>query len=188
MNSITRLITIVLFFSLHITVFSQSDNVVSRYLVKKDSILRIKIGTIYPCFKVHSLSGDTISDYSLNNKITVINFWQQYCSPCIHEFDSLNNIFHDFKFHKDFQFLSFTCDSISDARSIVEKFSLLYPVCSISKAECYRLNLQQGFPTTIIVDRKRRISYIKSGMPSSQEKMKEAFKKYRTIISDLLYE
>ena len=177
---------IIIFISTSIYAQSNTNNKISRYLIKKDSVTQARIGTVYPSFKAYTLTDNSISDTNLQNKITVINFWFQDCRPCIYEFESLNKLYNDYKNNKDFQFISFTCDSETDAIPIVAKYKLLYPVCSISRDECYRLNFNQGFPTTIIVDKKGHVTYIKSGMPIDPDKMKYDFQKYRDIISNLL--
>ncbi len=180
------IMTLIVFLSTSIFAQSNTNNNLSSYIIKKDSVLQTHIGTEYPGFKAYTLKGESVSESNLQNKITVINFWFQNCQPCIYEFESLNKLFVDYENNKDFQFISFTSDSEVDAIPIVAKYKLPFTVCSISREECYRLNFNQGFPTTIIVDKKGRVAYIKSGIPVDSEKIKMVFQKYREIISNLL--
>lgn len=154
----------------------------NSYFHKKDSILRLNIGKQYPKFKATSLNRQTIDEKKLVGKVTIINFWFKHCEPCVAEFDELCNLQHKFSKDSAFQFISFTSDSPQDAKESVAKFKLSFPVYPISRAECYRLNLNQGFPTTIIVDKAGKIIFLKSGGYLEKEKIAQYIRKLEQII------
>lgn len=122
-----------------------------------------------------SISTDSII-YTTDNllaKITFINFWFEGCPPCIAEFEALNNLYNKYKTNKDFQFLSFTFETSKDALRIANKYHLEYPILLMEKKYIYNLNLNNGFPTTIITDKLGKISFIKCGGFIEEEKAKE---------------
>jgi len=135
----------------------------NSYFHKKDSILRLNIGKRYPEFKATSIEGQTIDEKKLEGKVTFINFWFKHCKPCVAELDELCILQQKFSKDPAFQFISFTLDSYQDAKESVAKFKLSFPVYPISRTECYRLNFNQGFPTTIIVNKTGKIIFLNSG-------------------------
>ena len=94
--------------------------------------------------------------------------------------DALEDIYNEFKDNSDFQFLSFSNDPIDITKISVEEYKIPYTVSSISDKESRRLNLNGGFPTTIITDRDGKIIYCKRGGGTTKEmnfKMLEPAKK-----------
>jgi peroxiredoxin len=132
------------------------------YIQKKDSILQLKIGVPFPDFTITNVNGNTLSKQELQGKITVVNFWFESCAPCIAELNSLNTLFQKFKDNPDFQFVSFTIDSIEIAKEAIKKFGILFDVYPITKKESERL-FCAGFPTNLIVDKNGKVAYVKEG-------------------------
>ena len=166
-------------------VFSQID-LISYNKYKKDSILQLNVGEVYPDFFTTSLNCEKFSGKILQNKVTIINFWFQHCEPCIIEFDALNNLYEKFCKNPVFQFISFTSDSEENAIEATMQYSLLFPVCPISRQECYRLNFNQGFPTTIIVDKEGKVNFIKSGGHIDKEKASKDVQLFEQKVKTLL--
>lgn len=156
------------------------------YLHKCDSLVQLNVGKQFPSFTAITLKGDIVSDKDLLGRVTIFNFWFRYCEPCIAEFDALNGLYQQFRDDKIFQFISFTSDAPEVANTSVIKYKLLFPVCSISEKECFRLNFNQGFPTTIIVDKFGKIALIKTGGSLEKEKIAVDIQKFTAIINNLL--
>lgn len=112
----------------------------------------------YPAFSAQS--GNIVhSNESLKGKVVFINFWFAQCHPCIEEMDDLNKLYDKFSADSGFVFLSFTFDSPEEVEASRKKYNFRYPVFSVSRKECYRLNLSNGFPFNIILDRKGYIKH-----------------------------
>lgn len=154
----------------------------TAYLHRYDSLVQLNIGKQFPPFKVLSLAGDSISEKSLLKKVTVFNFWFRYCEPCVAEFEALNALNKKFKDNPKFQFISFTSDSSEDAKETVLAYKLNFSVCPILEKECFRLNFNNGFPTTIIVDEEGKIIYIKSGGYIEKQEVDTQIDKIANII------
>lgn len=168
--------------------FSQHMNqeAINALMKRKDSIIQSNIGAKFPPFKAVTLKGDKLTESSLSGKITIINFWFEGCSPCVAEFEALNELYRTFENNPDFEFISFTLDPPEDAKKTVEKHKLLFKVCPVSREECYRLNLMQGFPTNIITDRLGRMLFIKSGGSIDKEKVSKQVKEFELLIATQL--
>jgi peroxiredoxin len=136
---------------------------------KNDSILQLKVGTVFPDFTTVNLKGDTLRGIQLKGKITFINFWFKSCAPCIAEMKHLNEMYQKFKDNPDFRFLSFTSDPKEIAEEAVRQFQIPFEVCPVTKKE-YESMYCKGFPTNIIVDASGKIAHIETGGPMSEAK------------------
>ena len=157
---------------------------------KMDSLYQVSerkiqenVGKQFPQFNAVTLNGETFTESNLKGRVTLINFWFEYCSPCIAEFDALNNLFIHYNGNKKFQFLSFTSDTEQSAKLSVEKYHLLFPVLCIPEAECFRLNFNSGFPTSIIVDETGKILVIKSGGSIDKTVIEPEIQKLAAVIN-----
>jgi len=139
---------------------------------QRDSALQLKIGVPFPDFKLIDTKGKTFSGQDLKGKITVINFWFESCSPCIKELDALKKFFLTFKDNSDFQFLSFTTDSLETAKTSIEKLDIPFDVYPTTGKECERL-FCAGFPTNIIIDQYGKVAYIKAGIYPSDSHIRQ---------------
>lgn len=131
------------------------------------------IGQNYFDFTAITLNGDTISNQDLQGKVTLLNFWFAGCAPCVAEFGALNELYSKYKDNSSLQLISFTKDELEYAAETVQKYNLLYPVCSVSIKECYHLNYSCGFPTSVIVDQQGKVAIIVSGIAGVYKKISE---------------
>jgi peroxiredoxin len=166
--------------------FLSSQNDFAAYTHKQDSLYQLNTGKPYPAFTAVSLEGKRMTEKELTGKVTIINFWFQYCEPCVAEFDAMNDLYRKFKDNPAFRFISFTSDSADSARLTVVKYKLSFPVFPVSEKECFRLNMNQGFPTTIIIDKAGRMALLKSGGYTESDKVVKDIAVYEQKINDLL--
>ena len=131
-----------------------------------DSLLAAKgqksVGLKFPNFKTRN-NLTQIDNNNLKRKITYINFWFKDCPPCIAEMRSLNDLYDQLRYQKDFQFFSFTFEGEKTIDLIRNKYKIQYPIFHLSKTECYRLNQDSGFPVHIILDKQGVILFLLSG-------------------------
>lgn len=131
-------------------------------LNEREARRKAAIGKPYPSFKAEN--GDAVlTKDSLKGKIVFINFWFEACKPCIAEMEGLNQLYDSLKDYKDFEFISFTYESPKVIEKMREKYGMKYKILSISRSECLRLNQNNGYPTSIVLDRKQKIKDIKTG-------------------------
>jgi cytochrome oxidase Cu insertion factor (SCO1/SenC/PrrC family) len=139
------------------------DSVRKNIAVDFKQIMNKFIGEQFPQFNVRHSDSTTFSNADLLNKVAFVNFWFESCPPCIAELEGFNNLFDTLKDNKDFIFVSFTFDSDSTIEKLVKKYDIKYKVIHIDRAECYRLNLNSGFPTSFVLDKKGIIKFAKAG-------------------------
>lgn len=170
-----RYFTILLFmlFYTAISLAQQNKTPGEQYM---DSLFREKarqsIGKDFPQFKA-VFNGKLISNDSLRGKVVFINFWFKACPPCIAEMPALNELYKKLKGNKSFEFLSFTYENSSNVRAFIQKYKVQYKIASVSRNECYRLNQNNGFPTSIIVGKDGKIRELYTGGDADAETSRE---------------
>ena len=127
------------------------------------------IGSKYLDFNVEALQGKRFSENNLQKKITVIDFWEESCSPCVGLFDFFNNLSLHYKDNPSFQLFSFTCDSEERAKKIVDKHNLLFDVACIKREEIYHLNYNTCFPAILIIDSNGIVSNFYFGLNENEK-------------------
>ncbi len=163
---------LVVFLAISINAFAQK--ITSG--VNMDSLFKAKeresIGKAFQHFTA-TVDGDTISNETLKGKVVFINFWFEACPPCIAELDALNTLYKKFRHNKNFAFLSFTHEKPGKLPLLKKKHTMQYKVISVSDQECYRLNQNNGFPTSIILDKNGIIAALFTGGTTDKRKAKQ---------------
>lgn len=79
----------------------------SRFL----AISKVNIGAPLPDFSIRAVSNNDIiiSNKTIMNKLTLIDFWATWCLPCIAQFDGLENVYKVYK-EKGFEIVSISLD------------------------------------------------------------------------------
>jgi hypothetical protein len=81
-------------------------------------------------------------------------------------------LYDKYKDNPEFQFISITSDPYDQAMLTVKEKDIPYWVCPALREECGRLNLDNGFPTNIIVDKSGKIAFFKTGGSLEESKIK----------------
>lgn len=149
-----------------------NDSAWQKILAERDQRF---IGKAYDTFSFTTKDGVVFSTANLKGKVVFINFWFEACPPCVAEFDELNALYLKYKNDPKFIFVSFSSDSFETVNSVQQKYHITFPVLSISKEECYRLNQQNGFPTSIILNTAGKIKFMHTGGSLEKEEIKTYF-------------
>jgi thiol-disulfide isomerase/thioredoxin len=167
-----RLLLSLALFQLSIFSFGQAPTNSIRFDIDSFNNARIReaTGKPFPNF-VAANEQDKITNDSLKGKIVLINFWFEGCHPCLAEFGALNELAEKLKGNKDFAFISFTWDNQETIKRVKEQYKLQFKV--FYSKECSRLNLNLGYPTTMILDRQGIIKYLVNGGSLDPEKARE---------------
>ncbi|MDB5278556.1 MAG: TlpA family protein disulfide reductase [Ferruginibacter sp.] len=120
------------------------------------------IGKPFPLFKA-LLHNKTFTNQDITGKVVFINFWFANCPPCIAELDALNELYKKLKTNKQFEFVSFTYESPKTVQVLAKKYRMQYKIISLTQQECYRLNQNNAFPTSIVLDKNGMIQFISFG-------------------------
>ena len=162
--------------------FAQTDTTKKIPVFRETQV----IGKPFPLFYVKTGNATWTND-SLKGKVVFINFWFENCPPCIAEMGPLNELYQKLKDSSNVAFLSFSFESTERLKQLKSKYGIAYPVVTISRNECYRLNQDNGFPTTIILDKNGVIRYLKAGGYVDREKVERFLNDevYHKILAEL---
>jgi thiol-disulfide isomerase/thioredoxin len=130
------------------------------------------IGKPYPSFSIQN-NQKLLTNETLLGKVIFINFWFEACPPCIAEFEALSHMYERLKDSVDVAFISLTFENPEVIKRVREKYGLSFPIYTISMEECKQLNLNNGYPTNIIVDKKGIITALHVGGATSKEEAKK---------------
>lgn len=127
----------------------------------KNSFMNKNIGE----WKIPNLENNDLVDFSkLKGNVVLLEFWFKYCGPCVKAVPELNLIQEKYKDEKFQLFgIEFREDfTKEDLRKYVSKIDMNYP--SLYKGEDIASNFGiTSAPTFMIIDKKGKIVYIKSG-------------------------
>ncbi|MGG9962607.1 TlpA family protein disulfide reductase [Ferruginibacter sp. SUN106] len=131
------------------------------------------IGKPFPSFTA-TWQNENFTNKNLDGKIVFINFWFASCAPCIAEMDALNELYDSLKHNNRFEFISFTYEKQAKIDEVAKEHRMQYKIVSISFEDCYRLNQNNGFPASIILDDKGIITYLKLTASTNKEEARKA--------------
>ena len=122
------------------------------------------IGLKFPEFLLQDLNGNDISNATIKNKVTVINFWFTACPPCLEEIPHFNKLIKQTK-GDDIIFLAPSTDNEKTINNFIKQYGALESIV-LPNAESFLRNTlasKSGFPTTIVVDKNGIIREYYSG-------------------------
>ena len=134
-------------------------------------------------FETTDRDGNTWNEQSLSsNKLTMINFWEPWCGPCISEIPDLERLYEDYK-DRGFVIIGVYEEKgmENEVSEILNDSNVTYPILHYT-AEFDRF--QTGYvPTTVFIDSKGHIISMPDGTESvigsnSYEKWESYINKY----------
>ena len=120
------------------------------------------LGRPLPPFSL-SVGRRKYTNRSFAGKVTFINFWFADCPPCMAEMKALNGLYQRFGTDANFAMVSLTFEPAKTVWLIKKRYHIRYPIYSTSREECYRLNNNNGFPTSVVIGRDGLVRYIHPG-------------------------
>ena len=174
---------LILLVTVHLAASAQTDSVKPKPVVFRETQA---IGKPFPLFYVKT-GNVTWTNDSLKGKVVFINFWFENCPPCVAEMGPLNELYQKLKDQPNVAFVSFSFESPEKLKQLKAKYNIAYTVATISHNECYRLNQDNGFPTSIILDKNGIIKFLKAGGSADVEKAQQFLIKevYGKIMAEL---
>ncbi|MEJ5993939.1 TlpA disulfide reductase family protein [Pedobacter sp. Du54] len=113
--------------------------------------------------KFKDVKNNIISLGDLDGKIIFLNFWATWCPPCLAEMPSVNKLHEQFGSDQDVVFLLVDADGdFKKAQAYMDRKKYKMPVYAVASklpAQIFKGSL----PTTIVFDKKGRISYNETG-------------------------
>ena len=132
-------------------------------------------GRPYPELKYLSDSISLLKPGGIN-KVLFINFWFASCIPCVAEFPALNSLYKQYENDTSFKLISFTFESRETIQKMREQHSLLFDIYPISLIDVMKLNLDNFFPTNILLDKNGFVKELYVGGETDSEHADYFFK------------
>ena len=114
-------------------------------------------------FTIRDIDGNYIDETVFSNHtLTMINFWEPWCGPCVAEMPELEKLYENYKDQGLYVIGVFSSDDqIEDVKAVLAQAGTTYPVAGYSSAfDTY----QTGYvPTTIFVDQDGHVLPVSNG-------------------------
>lgn len=126
---------------------------------------RVEIGALAPAYRAVTLDGDSVSLQSQGGKVTLLNVWATWCSPCRAEIPELQAIHQRYRL-RGLQLVGVSIDADgNDAviREFVKEFNMQFPVWRDPEERVLTTFVTVGVPTTVLIDRKGIIRWRQTG-------------------------
>lgn len=137
-----------------------------------------KVGTVLPDFSVKTADGGsfTLSEALKDHELVLINLWATWCPPCNMEFPFLQTAYETAKDRVAVIALSVEeSDTLNVIKKTAEEKQLSFPM---GRDEGYRFTMAfnvNAIPTSLLVDRDRKVLWLDSGAMSSAHEFLDLF-------------
>jgi thiol-disulfide isomerase/thioredoxin len=91
-----------------------------RFFRNSEELITVRVGSKFPDFEKYDINNAKISNEDMAGKLTVINFWNIYCGPCIKEMPELHELTIKYNDPDKYNFIAF---SSSSAKQIEKLFN-----------------------------------------------------------------
>lgn len=113
--------------------------------------------------KFKDASGNIVDLGTLKDKVVFLNFWATWCPPCLAEMPSVNKLYEQFKDDKDVVFIMVDADSdLAKSKKYMDKKGYRLPLYQVA-SNIPEVIFKGSLPTTVVFDKKGRISYNEAG-------------------------
>lgn len=112
-----------------------------------------------PPIALQDANGRKFNLHNYQEKITVVNFWASWCSPCIEEIPSLNRLREQMQ-GQPFELISINyADSPAKIREFLQQVSVHFPVLVDPNGRVAQQWNVIGFPSTFVIGKDGQIKY-----------------------------
>jgi len=115
-------------------------------------------GYLAPRFTLRNLKGNLEGIDDHLGKVIIINFWATWCTPCVKEMPSFENLYRRFR-SKGLTILAVSLDksSSSKVQEFADKYKLSFPVLLDTDGVAEKLYPSFTIPFTYVVDKQGRV-------------------------------
>ena len=134
-------------------------------------------GKIFPDFSVKTIDGRkfSLSDSLKTHDLVLINFWATWCGPCCMEFPFLEEAWEQYSDRVDVIALSIEPeDTVNVLKSFAAEYGLHFGI-GRDKTGMFDNMGGNAIPTTLIVNRERRVLAVEIGSKTSAEEFTDLF-------------
>ena len=115
-------------------------------------------GYLAPRFTLRNLKGNLEGLDDHLGKVIIVNFWATWCTPCVKEMPSFENLYRRFR-SKGLTILAVSLDksSSSKVQEFADKYKLSFPVLLDTDGVAEKLYPSFAIPFTYVVDKQGRV-------------------------------
>ena len=125
--------------------------------------------------KFKDQNGKTIALNELKGKVVFLNFWATWCPPCLAEMPSINKLYQQYKNNGDVVFILLDADSdFEKANGYMKAKKYDMPVYQMASNVPEQI-FAGSLPTTVVFDKKGRLSFKHEGAANYHSKKFVAF-------------
>jgi peroxiredoxin len=118
---------------------------------------------IVPELSLTDLNGSPIPTVDYKNKVVLVNFWAAWCVPCAEEVPQFIALQKKYQ-GQGLQVIGFSVDDdAEELRNFCHKHQVNYPVVASDSKLAQAFGGVLGLPTTLVIDRNRRIRTKRTG-------------------------
>lgn len=141
---------------------------------------KIEIGKSVGNFKLDTLHTDSFSLKQHKGKIVVLMFWATWCRCCKIELVELR----DFARQPGWKdvVVALVCidpENLSQAQNLIKKLHITFPILLDHEARLYRQFQLLALPTTLVIDPRQRLRFLRVGFDSA------IMERLETLVTDL---
>ena len=115
---------------------------------------------------IHKQNGLMLED--LKEKNTVINFWADWCPPCIKEIPELNALYEENKDELNVYLFHFDELAGAELDKQLIRFNARIPSLLTSPYQIFGIDIPETLPVTVIIDRDLNVKEVLRG-PQTKE-------------------
>ena len=115
---------------------------------------------------IHNQNGLMLED--LKEKNTVINFWADWCPPCIKEIPELNALYEENKDELNVYLFHFDELAGAELDEQLIRFNARIPSLLTSPYQIFGIDIPETLPVTVIIDRDLNVKEVLRG-PQTKE-------------------
>jgi len=124
---------------------------------------KIEIAQDLSTIKFKDAKGNVVSLADLRGKVVFVNFWATWCPPCLAEMPSVNKLYQQFEKDAEVVFIMVDADSnFTKAQAYMDRKKYKLPIYAVAST-IPEIMFRGSLPTTIVFDKKGRISYNDEG-------------------------
>lgn len=128
----------------------------------------LSTGSKAPEWKLQDTKGNSYSSNNIKNKVILIDFFGNYCAPCIMSLPAINRLHERYK-DADVEIVSIDLDNGKEALKFATKYNIKYPVYVNGKAVANDFHVS-GIPAFYLIDKQGIVVTTYDGYSEDLEK------------------